>query len=450
MSKLIKIKRGLDINLAGKAQKQFTEPNQVQAYALKPTDFEGLTPKLMVQEGDLVKAGTPLIVNKYKPEICFTSPVSGKIQGIIRGERRRILEIVIQPDEQVEYLQFEKADPLAIDSERIKKLILKSGLWPTIMQRPFGIIANPSDTPKSIFISGFDSAPLAPDYEFIISGQFDDFQTGINAFTKLTNGKIHLSIHIEKNNGGQLINTKNVEIHEFSGPHPSGNIGTQINKIDPINKGEIIWYLNPQDVVLIGRLFNKGIYDAGKIIALSGSEIKTPSYCKIINGVQILPLLQNNVTEGELRIVSGNVLTGEQVRLSGYIGFYDNQLTVIPEGNSPEFLGWALPGFKKYSFSRTFFSWLNSKKEYRLDANLHGGLRPFVVTGELERVFPMNIYPMQLLKAIIVEDIELMEKLGIYEVVEEDFALCEFINTSKIEIQKLVRQGLNTMIREFN
>jgi len=450
MSKLIKIKRGLDIKLVGEADKQVSELGLAAFYALKPTDFIGLTPKILVKEGEKVKAGSPLFFDKYKPEIKFTAPVSGTVSEVLRGERRRVLEVVIKADDSIEYEQFTKQDPTSLDVAQIKENILNAGLWPSIMQRPYAIMANPNDEPKSIYISGFDSSPLGPDYEFILKDQFDDFQTGVNALAKLTKGKVYLSLHTEKNKGGVLKNTKNVDIYEFSGPHPSGNIGVQINKIDPINKGEIVWYINPQNVAIIGRLFNKGVYDATKTIALTGSEIKSPKYYKIINGSQVLPILENNLAEGESRIISGNVLSGEKVEKSNYLGFYDHQITVIPEGNKPEFLGWGTPGFGKYSNTRTFFSWLSPNKEYKLDTNMHGGLRPFVVTGELEKVFPMDIYPMQLLKAIIIEDIDLMEQLGIYEVAEEDFALCEFVNTSKIEIQKIVRQGLNLMIKEFS
>jgi len=450
MAKLIKIKKGLDIKLAGKPEREIKDLGIVAFYALKPTDFEGLTPKLLINEGDKVKAGTPLFCDKYRPNIVFTSPVSGILHEIVRGDRRKLLEVVVKPDTTIEYEQFTKSKPSELDKEKIKENILKSGLWPCIGQRPYAIIANPEHTPKSIFISGFDSAPLAPDYEFILRDQLEDFQTGIDALAKLTNGKVYLSLHAEYNKGGFLQKTRNVEFNEFSGPHPSGCIGVQINKIDPINKGETVWYVNPQDVAIIGRLFTKGIYDASKTIALTGSEVKTPQYYKILNGSSVQSIVESQITLGENRIISGNVLTGEKIQLSSYIGFYDNQITIIPEGNKAEFLGWATPGFDKYSISRTFFSWLTPNKEFKLNTNVRGGLRPFVVTGELESVFPMDIYPMQLLKAIIIEDIELMEQLGIYEVAEEDFALCEFVNTSKIEIQKLVRQGLNVMIKEFN
>jgi len=449
MSNKIKIKRGLDIKLVGKAEMVVQELGLSAFYALKPTDFEGLTPKILVKEGEKVKAGSPLFFDKYKPEVKFTSPVSGTVSEVVRGERRRVLEVVVKADDSIEYEQFEKASPADLDREKIKENILKSGLWPSIRQRPYAVIANQTDTPKAIYVSGFDSSPLAPDFEFILKDQLEDFQTGIDALAKLTDGKVNLSLHTERNNG-LFNNTKNVDIYEFSGPHPSGNIGVQINRIDPINKGDIIWYVNVQGIVAIGRLFNKGVYDATKTIAVTGSEVKMPKYLKIISGSQVLPLIENNIANTEARVISGNVLTGEKIKASGYIGYYDPQITIIPEGDEAEFLGWGTPGFKKFSLSRAFFSWLTPNKEYKLDTNMHGSERPFVVSGELEKVFPMDIYPMQLLKAIIIEDIDLMEQLGIYEVAEEDFALCEVVNTSKIEIQKVVRQGLNLMIKEFS
>jgi len=450
MSKVIKIKKGLDIHLKGRAEKVLVDLGISANYAVKPTDFEGLTPKLMVKAGHEVKIGTPLFYDKYKPEILFTSPVSGTVSEINRGERRRILEVIIKADEKSEYEAFTKANPKDLQKDEIKENILKSGLWPAIRQRPYAIIANPSDTPISIFISGFDSAPLAPDYEFALNDDMNDFQTGVDALKKITDGNVNLILHQELNAGGLFKSIKNVEFHEFSGPHPASTIGVQINNIKALNKGEIVWYVNPIDVAKIGKLFNEGIFDSTKIIALTGSEVKMPQYFKITDGADLLSIVRDNVKSGDVRYISGNVLTGEKLEKTNFLSYYDYQLTIIPEGNQPEFLGWGTPGFGKFSMTRTFFSWLNPKKEMTLDSNLHGGERPFVVTGEFEKVFPMDIYPMQLLKAIIIEDIDLMEQLGIYEVAEEDFALCEVINTSKIEIQKLVRQGINVMIKEFS
>ncbi len=448
MSKNIKIKKGLDINLKGSAKNNLVEIKNAESYAIKPTDFEGLTPKLAVKADARVKAGTPLFYDKYKPEIKFVSPVSGTVRLINRGERRKILEVVVAPDANEEYETFVKANPQSLSRDEIKENMLKSGVWPSIKQRPYSIVANPQDTPNAIFISAFDTAPLPIDYDFILEGKKDAFQTGIDALAKLTDGKLHLSIG-EKTQSEILTKAKNVELHRFSGPHPAGLVGTQINKISPLNKGELIWVVNPQDVVLIGRLFLEGRFNPERIFALAGSEVKQPQYYKAKIGTQIQALVENNINAGNIRYISGNVLSGEQVSPQGYIGFYDSLVSVIPEGDQPELFGWALPGFGKFSLSRTFFSWLSPNKEFVIDSNMKGGERPFVVTGEMEKVVPLDILPMQLLKAIMINDIDLMEQLGIYEVAEEDFALCEFISTSKIPIQKWIRKGIDSIRKEF-
>lgn len=449
MSKTINIKKGLDISISGKAEKKISKFTAPKYYAVKPTDFPGLTPKVALKSGNEVKAGTVLFYDKYNSEIKFTSPVSGKLMLIHRGERRRILEFVVEADNKNNYENFTKGDPNNLSSDEIKQKILKSGCWPFIRQRPFAIIANPTVKPRDIFISAYDSSPLAPDFEFIAKDDFNSFQIGINALAKLTAGKVYLGI--KNTASGNLHNISNAEILKLSGPHPVGNSGIHINKIKPINKGEIVWTLNAADVIIIGRLFQKGIFDAAKIIALTGSEIENPQYYKTIIGAGIENIIKNNVkkTAAEVRYISGNVLTGEQINPKNYLGFYDYQITVIPEGNKPEFLGWGTPGFGKFSVSRTFFSWLNPKKELKINTKINGGERPFIVTGEMERVFPMDIFPMQLLKAIYIKDLDLMEELGIYEIAEEDFALCEVISTSKIEIQKLIRNGFEFMIKEL-
>ncbi len=449
MSEVIKIRKGLDIKLKGKAEKIFIRPDPAELYAVKPPDFHNLTPKLTVNVDSHVKAGTPVCYDKYYPEVCLTSPVSGKVIAINRGERRKIIEVVIQADTQIEYETFHTGDPLRMDIREIKDNLLKSGLWPAIRQRPYDITANPGDMPKAIFISAFDTAPLAPDYDFIVKGCETDFQMGIDALSKLTVGKVHININDEYPASQVFTQAMNVQINRFRGPHPAGNIGIQIHHIDPINKGDIAWYVSPQHVITIGRLFNRGIYDASKVIALAGSEVLKPRYYKIIGGASIKNIVENNTTNGNNRFISGNVLTGTRITADGFAGYYDSQVTVIPEGDHYEFLGWAAPGIKKYSVSRSFWSWLFSNREYRIDTNLNGGLRAFVVTGEYEKVFPMDIYPVQLLKAILVKDIDLMEKLGIYEVAPEDFALCEFVCTSKIEVQNIVREGLDYMIMEM-
>ncbi len=450
MPQIYKINKGLNISLTGKAEKFFGKTNASGFYAVKPGDFHGLVPKLEVKEGTRVKAGTPLFVDKNMPEICFTAPVSGTVSAINRGERRAVLEVVVAADENTEYEQFKTASPLSLAKEEITALLLKSGLWPAIKQRPYNIVANPADTPKSIFISAFDKAPLAPDFDFIIQGAENDFQTGIDALSKLTSGKVHVNVSDEYPASPAYTRVKNAQTNYFRGAHPAGNVGVQISRIDPINKGDIVWVLGPQEVISIGRFFTMGVYDASKIIALAGSGVLNPRYYRIISGASIASLVTGLVQKDNQRYISGNPLTGKQVDLSGFIGYYDSLISVIPEGTHSEFLGWALPGFNKYSFSRSFWSWLNPDGKYVLDTNLNGGHRPFVITGIYEKVFPFNIYPMQLLKAIIADDIDQMEQLGIYEVAEEDFALCEFVCPSKTEMQVLIRKGMDLMKKEMS
>lgn len=449
MSDCIKIRKGLNINLQGKAEKIFIKAQRAELFGIKPTDFHGLVPKLTIKVDDKVKAGSTLFFDKNHSDIKFTSPVSGTIQTINRGERRQILEIVIVPDEKFEYETFIQADPATLSRDEIIQNLLNSGIWPVIRQRPYNIIVNPSDTPKAIFISAFDTAPLAPDYDFLLKGLDREFQVGINALLKLSGGKVHLNIEGTYPPSTVFTNAKGVQINKFKGPHPAGNVGTQIHYIDPLNKGEKIWFVAPQDVVTIGKLFLNGQYDASRIVALTGSEVKNPRYYKTIAGSFIRSLIKDNIRNEHVRYISGNVLTGTQVSGNGFLGFYDSQITVIPEGDHYEFMGWLAPSFNKFSLSRTFLSWLMPDREYRIDSNLHGGKRALMITGNFEKVFPFTIYPMQLLKAIIIEDIDQMEKLGIYEVVEEDFALCEFVDTSKTDIQTLVRKGLDLMIREM-
>lgn len=449
MSEVIKIRKGLDIKLKGKAEKIFIRSDPAELYAVKPTDFHNLVPRLTVKVDSGVKAGTPLFYDKYHPEVYFTSPVSGQVTAINRGERRQILEVVIKADAEIEYETFDPGNPSRMSIKEIKDKLLRSGLWPTIRQRPYDVIANPEDMPKAIFISAFDTAPLAPDYDFAVKDCEADFQKGIEALSKLTVGKVHININDEYPASQVFTQPMNVQINRFRGPHPAGNIGIQIHHIDPINKGDIVWYVSPQDVITIGRLFIKGIYDASKVIALAGSEVLKSRYYKILGGTSIKNIVENNIIDGHNRFISGNVLTGTKIEADGFVGYYDSQVTVIPEGDHYELLGWAMPGLNKYSVSRSFWSWLFSSREYKLDTNLNGGLRAFVVTGQYEKVFPMDIYPVQLLKAILVKDIDLMEKLGIYEVAPEDFALCEFVCTSKIDAQNIVREGLDYMIKEM-
>jgi len=449
MSEVIKIRRGLDIKLNGEAEKKVTEVTS-DNFAIKPPDFIGVFPKLFLKEGDPVKAGTPVFFNKYRDNIIFTSPVSGKVKEIHRGAKRKMLEIRIESDGKMEYENFGVENLKSVTREKVIEKMLKSGTWPLIRQRPYSIIADPADEPRDIFISAFDSTPLAPDMGYLIEGMGKEFQAGIDVISKLTSGKIHLNLREGNMAATIFTSAKGVQLNYFKGPHPAGNVGIQIHHLNPINKGDIVWYLDPQGVVTIGKLFLEGKYDASRRIALVGSEVEKPQYYKVIAGCNIFPLLKDNRKSTNIRYISGNVFTGKRIEKDDYLGFYDHQLTLIPEGKYHEFLGWAMPRLNKFSFSKSFFSWLTPNKKYNLDTNINGGHRAFVFTGEYEKVFPMNIYPMQLLKAIIVKDIDLMENLGIYEVDEEDFALCEFIDTSKTEMQVIVREGLDYLRKELS
>jgi len=443
-------RKGLNIKLKGKAEKIFVKADPAELYAVKPTDFHLLVPKLEVKEGDVVKAGTPLFHDKNNPAIKFASPVSGIVASIKRGERRVIQEVIIKASADLVYEQFPKGDPAAMDRDQIISVILSSGTWPAIRQRPYNIIASPARTPKSIFISAFDTAPLGPDFDFLIKGSEKEFQAGIDVLARLTPGLVHVNISDEFPASPAFSKARNARVNYFRGPHPAGNAGIQIHRIDPVNKGEIVWTIGPQEVIIIGRLFMNGVYDASKVVALTGSEVLKARYYRLISGASIKNIVLNNVTEGDHRYISGNVLTGTRIDPEGYVGYYDSQVTVIPEGTEPEFLGWAKPGFGKFSLSRTFFSWLAPGREYRINTNMQGGHRAFVATGVYEKVLPMKIYPMQLFKAIMIEDIELMEQLGIYEIAEEDVALCEYCCPSKMELQALVRKGLDLMIKEMS
>ncbi|WP_346864012.1 Na(+)-translocating NADH-quinone reductase subunit A [uncultured Draconibacterium sp.] len=447
MSEVVKLRKGLNIKLKGSAEKVLEKLPTPATVALKPTDFQGLTPKLSVKVDAEVKAGDALFYDKYNPEIVFTAPVGGKVLSINRGERRKILEVVIETSEKAGSVEFKKADPGTLSSEEVKEQILKSGLWSFIKKRPYGIIALPDEQPKAIYISTFDTAPLAPDFNFIVDGNMDTFQTGVNALAKLTEGKVILGV----NAGSTFTGVKNVEINTFEGPHPAGNVGIQIANTKPLNKGEVVWTINVQDVLFIGRLFKTGKVDFTKTFALTGSEVSAPKYYQTVLGAPVASLTEGKLIDADYkqRIISGNVLTGTKVKKQCYLGFYDSQISVIPEGDEFELFGWADPGFGKFSATKTFFGKLFPKKEYTLNANLHGGERAFVLSGQYEKLVPIDILPVYLLKAILVNDIDKMEQLGIYEVVEEDLALCEYACTSKIEVQKILREGINTMIKEL-
>ena len=449
MSKTIKLTRGFDIKLDGDALRFSVSPALSRNFAIKPLDFKGIIPKMIVQQGQEVKAGDALFHSKTDERILFTAPVSGEVIEIKRGEKRVIEEIIILSDSKNNFKDFGSSNPNELSREQVIEKLLSSGTWPLIRQRPFNKIANPSDKPKSIFISGFDSAPHGVDYNFILNGQEKDFQTGINALRKLTDGKIHLNLSANQKNCYAYTHAEGVETTNFDGPHPAGNVGVQIHHLDPVvSKKDLVWFINPQDLLIIGRLFNTGRYDASKLVALAGSSVVKKQYYKMSIGANISSILEGNLIDGDQRIISGNVLTGDKIDANGYLGYYDSLITVIPEGNQEEFLGWLLPTYPRPSISKTLPAFLFPEKKYKVNTNMHGEDRAFVVTGEYEKVLPMDILPLYLIKACMAKDIENMEALGIYEVAEEDFALCEFVCTSKAPIQEIIGEGLNYIEKE--
>ncbi len=448
MSKDIRIKKGLNIKLIGEAEQKTTDISTSGVYAIKPEDFHGITPKLIAKEGTEVKAGEAIFHAKSDERILFPSPVSGKISEVVRGAKRKILTIKILADGKQKFADFGKQDVDKMTGEEVKAHLLSSGCWPFIKQRPYDVIANPNQAPKSIFISAYASAPLAADYDYTLAGKEKELQAAVTALSKMTDGAVHVSVG--KDSNSPLSGLNDITLHKVSGPHPIGNVSTQIGQIDPINKGEVVWIANPQDLVVIGEVLLTGKFNATRTIALTGSQFESPSYVTAIAGAVIGDITAKNLNNDNTRIISGNVLSGKHVEEDGFLGYYDNQITAIPEGDDYEFFGWNKPIFNKISTSRAFtFSWLSPNKKYDLNTNTNGEHRAFVVTGSYEKVFPLDIYPMQFLKACMYKDLDEMENLGGYEVAPEDFALTEFICVSKQPHQKIVREGLDLMKEEL-
>lgn len=451
MSKIIKLKKGFDINLAGKADKKIVEANQPETFAYKPDSFFGIQrPKLMVDQGDTVKAGTPILFDKTNNKIMHVAPVSGEVIEIKRGPKRKLLEIVILADKEIQYAEFDKhsaSEIASLDQQQIVDRMLEGGVWPNLIQRPYGILADPGVSPKAIHISAFDSHPLAADYDLTLKGDDQYFQAGLSLLKKLTTGEVHLNVNSEAEVSQMFSNAKGVTINKFAGPHPAGNVGVQIHHIDPINKGDVVWTVKPYGVAQIGKLFLEGHYDASRVVALTGSEVKNPQYYKTYTGASIKAMVDGNVNGTNVRYIAGNVLTGRKIASDGHLGYFDDSVTVIPEGDYHEMFGWIKPTAKKLSFQRAFglLSFLNPKKEFVVDTNTKGEVRAFVQTGVFEQVMPMDILPTYLVKAILAEDFDDMEALGLYEIIEEDMALCEFVDVSKNDIQEMVREGLNLL-----
>ena len=450
MSNDIKIKKGLNIKLKGAAEKVTENAIVSNTYNVRPEDFHSVIPKLSVKVGEKVKAGQALFFNKNNENVKFASPVSGEVVEIARGEKRRILSVKIQADKEQSYQDFGALKVDSAKAEDIKETLLASGCWAFVKQRPYDVIANPEVVPKAIFISGYASAPLAADLDYVLAGKEAELQAAVSALAKLTKGQVHVGIG--KNGTSPLAGLSNVSMHKVSGPHPAGNVGTLINKINPVNKGETVWTVAAQDLVIIGELLLTGKFNAERLVAFAGSSVKKPRYFRTKIGSEIATIVYDNGVDkdGNDRIISGNVLTGTQVKPDGNLDYYSNVITVIPEGDDYEFFGWNKPVFNKVSTSRALtFSWLTPKKEYALNTNTNGEHRAFVLTGSYEQVFPLDIFPLQILKACMYQDLDEMEALGMYEVAPEDFALTEFVCVSKQPHQDIIRKGLDLMLKEI-
>ena len=446
MINLIETHKGLDIQLAGKASEKKTKLGVVSDYALVPDDFTGIVPKVVVKEGDHVLAGDPLFVNKNFPEVRFASPVSGIVEAVVRGDRRKVLCVKVKADDSQEYRDFGSKNVDSLDGNGVRSLLLEAGLFGYINQLPYAVSTTPDTTPKAIFVSAFRDMPLAGDFDFEVKGQEADFQTGITALSKIAQVNVGIS---SKSQNETLRNLKDATVTAWQGPCPAANVGVHVNHLCPVNKGEVVWTVDPVAVIFIGRLLNTGKVDLRRTIAVAGSEVVEPHYVDGLVGTPLKAILEGNVREGAVRIINGNPLTGRKDSLDGYLGAHTSEVTVIPEGDdADEMLGWIMPRLGHFSANRSYFSWLLGKRDYKLDARVKGGKRNMIMSGEYDKVLPMDIYGEYLIKAIIAGDIDKQEQLGIYEVAPEDFAVAEFVDSSKLELQSLVRKGLDTLRKE--
>ena len=452
MANVIKLRKGLNICLQGVAREQKGRLTACSEYALEPSAFVGIVPKVLVREGDLVKVGDPLFADKNHPEVGFASPVSGSVVAIERGERRKVLRVKVKADAKQVFVDFVTSDVSAMSGEEVKAALLKAGLFGYINQLPYAVVANPEDAPKSIFISALRDMPLAGNFEFEVKRQEKDFLTGVTALSKIAKTYVGLGATSTLCSQLSALTSENLEINIFDGPCPAGNVGVQVNHLDPVNKGEIVWTVDPTAVIFFGRLFNTGKVDLTRTIAVAGSEITSPGYVDALVGTPLsaIPQIAALTETDSIRLINGNPLTGMKTTKDGYVGGHTSEITAIPEGdNADEMLGWILPRFKQFSVNRSYFSWLFGKKrEYALDARVKGGERHMIMSGEYDKVLPMDIYGEYLIKAIIAGDIDKQEQLGIYEVSPEDFALAEFVDSSKLELQKIVREGLDILRKE--
>lgn len=447
MANVIKLRKGLNINLKGKARKAKAATAVSEEYALSPSDFPGVMPKLSVKEGDHVLAGEPLFYNKACPDVKFASPVSGNVSAVERGARRKILFVKVKADKEQQYHDFGKADPARLDGGAVKAKILEAGLFGYINQLPYAVSTLPTTNPYGIFVSALRDMPLSCDFEVELEGNEDAFRTGLQALSRIA--PVHLGVGSAQT-ASVLTSVEGVDLNVFDGPCPAGNVGIQINHISPMSKDKVAWTVDPSAVIFIGRLFLTGKVDQRRTIAVAGSQIKNPSYTEVLVGAALKDVLGSRLAATDhVRIINGNPLTGSHDSLDGFLGAHTSEVTAIPEGdNADETLGWILPRTNDFSVNRSYFSWLLGKRSYDLDARIKGGERHMIMSGEYDKVLPMDIYAEYLIKAIIAGDIDKQEQLGIYEVAPEDFALAEFVDSSKLPLQQIVREGLDTLRKE--
>ena len=448
MANVIKLRKGLNINLKGSAADSSFSVAPSGEIGLVPDGFTGVTPKVAVHAGDKVKAGDALFFNKRYPNVKFSSPVSGTVKEVVRGDRRKVLAITVTADATQDYVDFGKKDVTKMKGSEVVDSLLDAGLFGYINQLPYAVSTNPEKMPKSIFVSALRDMPLAADFLYELKGNEKDFTTGITALSKIA--KTYLGIGREQESNQTLASVKDAEVTVFDGKCPAGNVGVHVNHLDPVNKGEVVWTVDPSAVIFFGRLFNTGHVDLRRTIALAGSEVKEPAYCEVMVGEKVGTVTNGRIAGGNVRIINGNVLTGCKCTADDYILPHTSEINVIPEGNDvDEFAGWIMPRFNQFSTSHSYFSWLFGRnKEYTLDARIKGGERHMIMSGEYDKVLPMDIYGEFLIKAIIAGDLDKMETLGIYEVAPEDFALAEFVDSSKLELQKIVRNGLDQLRKE--
>lgn len=448
MNNLYKIKKGLNLKLAGAATKTLEVLPMAEVYAVQPADFYGLTPRVAAKEGEHVDAGQAVFTDKADERICMVAPVSGVVKKIVRGERRKILRAEIVPDEAQQFKVFAISAAEELDRERLLELLLSSGLFAFFRQRPYDVTPSPSDTPKAIFLSAFSAMPLATDFSYVLQGQEADFQAGISALAKLA--PVYVGLNREQGEG-QLAQLKDAEVNIFDGPNPAGCVGVQINKVWPVNKGEVVWTLGAEVAIFIGRLLRTGHVDLRRRIAVGGGCVIAPRYVETQVGTPLSAIYDGRLRQKEhIRLIDGNPLVGRQADVEGFLGALSTETCALREGDdADEVLGWAMPRLKQFSMSRSYFSWLMGKnRTYDLDCRVKGGKRHMIMSGEYDRVFPMDIYAEQLVKAVIAGDIDRQEALGIYEVAPEDFALSEFVCSSKLPLQDIIRRGLDALRRE--